>query len=350
MENNILVIGNGFDLAHGLKTKYDDFIEYVKNKKYDEPSDGIYTDEIKRIVEVDKNGFINYFLEYANAVPGWVDMEKLIKDIIEQFQDFFANYKDYVENNFFIENKMGLKISNILEKFGLRTENFKYRNGEKEFELSDYNKVYGLNTQKIIGKLRKELEGLVRALENYFILETGLNPVDKTSSKLKQIADIRPSYVISFNYTTTYELYGISEDNVYHVHGKINSNPNNMVLGFNDEDEENLDFVYFKKYFQRIQKRTGYIDEDRFHVLGNQYSITDVPVVTHFYGHSMDATDKDVIEKLYDLSKQFIIYYLNQDDYEQKVINLISVFGKENATDDIQQGRIKLVEISQEKI
>lgn len=32
MEHNILVIGNGFDLAHGLKTRYIDFIDYVRNK------------------------------------------------------------------------------------------------------------------------------------------------------------------------------------------------------------------------------------------------------------------------------------------------------------------------------
>ncbi len=33
--SNILVIGNGFDLAHGLKTSYSDFIEMVKLKKND---------------------------------------------------------------------------------------------------------------------------------------------------------------------------------------------------------------------------------------------------------------------------------------------------------------------------
>ena len=27
---NILVIGNGFDLAHGLPTKYTDFLEWIK--------------------------------------------------------------------------------------------------------------------------------------------------------------------------------------------------------------------------------------------------------------------------------------------------------------------------------
>ena len=27
---NILVIGNGFDLAHGLPTKYTDFLDFIK--------------------------------------------------------------------------------------------------------------------------------------------------------------------------------------------------------------------------------------------------------------------------------------------------------------------------------
>ena len=29
---DILILGNGFDLAHGLKTKYSDFLDYCKNK------------------------------------------------------------------------------------------------------------------------------------------------------------------------------------------------------------------------------------------------------------------------------------------------------------------------------
>lgn len=31
--NNILVIGNGFDLAHGLPTKYNDFMVAIKKCK-----------------------------------------------------------------------------------------------------------------------------------------------------------------------------------------------------------------------------------------------------------------------------------------------------------------------------
>lgn len=35
MEHNILVIGNGFDLAHGLNTRYDDFMAYIKRAAED---------------------------------------------------------------------------------------------------------------------------------------------------------------------------------------------------------------------------------------------------------------------------------------------------------------------------
>lgn len=31
---NILVIGNGFDLAHGLPTKYGDFLQVIRNDLY----------------------------------------------------------------------------------------------------------------------------------------------------------------------------------------------------------------------------------------------------------------------------------------------------------------------------
>lgn len=354
--NNILVIGNGFDLAHGLKTRYNDFIAYMRNKKYDGRLDDPYAKEIKSIVGVEKNGFINYFLEYINAVPGWVDMERLIKRIIDQFQDLFEHYREYLYDKLFLAGKMPPELYDVLQKFNL-TKNICYsRDVASRFSLDAYKGKYGLNTEEIIQMLREQLDGLIRALECYLILETELNPIDKNKVK-KQIAKINPSYVISFNYTTTYRLYGINDDDVFHVHGKILSEPNNMVLGFNDEDPENLDFVYFKKYFQRIQKRTGYIDEGKFahsitteiHTDGKNTLKRNPESVAHFYGHSMDETDKDLIQKIDSLSKKLVIYYLNQEDYEKKVINLIKIFGKDVATKNIQVGKFQFVKCEESK-
>lgn len=70
---NILIIGNGFDLAHRLPTQYSDFLDFVK--AYKESADGRYLDVIgafrkSEIEELIKgNVLIDYFLSiYINSV------------------------------------------------------------------------------------------------------------------------------------------------------------------------------------------------------------------------------------------------------------------------------------------
>lgn len=205
-----------------------------------------------------------------------------------------------------------------------------------------YTKEFGLNKGEILKFLRNQLDDVIKLLRFYF-----QKYFQKNVKPISQAADITPSYVISFNYTNTYKIYGIKPEDVFHVHGNLEKG--NMVLGFNDDKPKNLDFVYFKKYFQRIQKRTGYMEESRFHLVENEYSHTEIPVVTHFFGHSMDITDKDIIKKLNDLSSRFVIYYRDQEDFEKKVINLIKIFGKKGATKDIQNGKFEYVECEEHK-
>lgn len=66
---NILVIGNGFDLAHELPTRYSDFLNFVKSYK---EQDTVYRDFIKGLSQekkkeidnlLDNNLLLNYFLD-----------------------------------------------------------------------------------------------------------------------------------------------------------------------------------------------------------------------------------------------------------------------------------------------
>ncbi len=49
---NILVIGNGFDLAHELPTRYSDFLNFVKSYKEQDP---VYRDFIKGLSQENRN-------------------------------------------------------------------------------------------------------------------------------------------------------------------------------------------------------------------------------------------------------------------------------------------------------
>ena len=161
-------------------------------------------------------------------------------------------------------------------------------------------------------KLKVDLNDLIK-LFKYYLEERVINQsVEKMSN---QIEEINPDYVINFNYTNTYEHYGINRKNVCYVHGSVQDN--NMVLGIRDIDEKDINSIYFKKFFQRIQKHTDVIQWDRFiedHGLGSKFNIAN----TYFFGHSLSNTDGDLIRSIYEYSCKINIFHLNiQKDYEQ---------------------------------
>lgn len=362
--NNILVIGNGFDLAHGLPTEYIDFIHAIeRNLKAPNFSDteshleNVPLDISKS--EIINNGFINYFQCYTREVPGWVDLERLMKEIIGYFEEFFENYQNIImAGGGVFEDMVNTTPPNIeknrliecLFKFPLFSKNpyldFDNDNRNKIMRPDYYTDNFGLNKKKVIKLLKNQLDEVIELLRLYLQNYCYDKQKDKLKAK-KQISDIRPCYVISFNYTDTYKVYGIKPEDVFHVHGSLEKK--NMVLGFDDDEPENLDFVYFKKYFQRIQKLTGYIDDSKLKKAyinfdGNNYIKAEKEALVHFYGHSMDKTDGDIIKKLKELSSGFVIYVRDPakyPDYEQIVINLIDVFGKDDATKMIEKGFIK---------
>lgn len=65
------------------------------------------------------------------------------------------------------------------------------------------------------------------------------------------------------------------------------------------------------------------------------------PFTVTFYGHSLDKTDKDVILPFINAAQKVTIYYIDDDDYERKLINLIILLGKDIVMDDIDSGHIE---------
>ena len=112
---NILVIGNGFDLAHGLPTKYGDFLGMIQRFKsiINEPNimkaggldnieKPIYAFLDRFIFEegalrVEFNGLIedNFWIEYFLENPmyqkeNWIDFESEISKVIKQLNEEFG--------------------------------------------------------------------------------------------------------------------------------------------------------------------------------------------------------------------------------------------------------------------
>lgn len=341
MDKNILVIGNGFDLYHGFATKYINFVD--RTRCYIESAESKASSQEERdwINAVRNNMFIKYFQKVADQNHTWIDCEQEIKRLVSVILKAI-NAADVDRDNNVVVNGLS------------RTELAILANASSIFavdivdsdvvpDLGYVHQYYVLNKDLIIKDIRKELDDLIEALNGYLVLATN----GSITKKSPQIESIKWDYVVNFNYTDTYKYYGIKDEDVFFIHGRLGSDPNNMVLGFDDDDECDLDSIYFKKYFQRIQKLTGNLDRNKFEpniddIFDNNAS---VGVISHFFGLSMSKTDGDMIKEISELSTKIKVYYCSQEDYAQKIVNLIDVFGKKEAMERIQDGRIELVQI-----
>lgn len=291
---NILVIGNGFDLAHGLPTKYMDFLEVVKvikqalSKGKLAGIDWGNTDtEVQKLLISNKgkvqenlfsnrqmwedlinnNIWIEYFLSIytdrkRNGKDGWIDFECEISEVIQSLDnDMYGlnqiyNIEDIVYDlsNFFLEEKYSDYIA-----------------AEQPINPVDNGFSEGITFQEIRNKLLDDLNKLIRALEIYLSEYVEKIEIEKKSL---DIDGIEVDFILSFNYTHIFsKLYSVSSgskqeivDPFDYIHGeaKINNTieTNNMVLGIDEylpkkRRNKETEFIAFKKFYQRIYKQTG---------------------------------------------------------------------------------------------
>ncbi len=368
----ILVIGNGFDVAHSLKTTYKDFIEMIKLIRTDKFSSGDLDcdkryDLFNELADITKkNCFLNHFIRSSDIEDSWCGVEREIEKVIDVWIDILdkVTAKGKVRNwNSEMEFVMH-SFSDFFETEDARTEK-KERTLFRSEVYRELAGIYvterGVNKSSIINELKIELNDLIKAFELY--LQLFVETV--TTDQCFELSGIYPEMVINFNYTKTHEIYKLFGNNdesnkskVKYIHGKVGSEPNNIVMGMNVYGNDyNRDFVYFMKFFQRIQHRNDILKvNDLFELakpkssrkpFNNQKPL--YPQNVHFVGHSMSNADGDVIRLLkspvmeteeFEIESKFIIYYYNQWDYEQKVINLFEVFGKDETIQMIHDEEI----------
>lgn len=368
---NILIIGNGFDVAHNLNTSYKDFVKFcmcIKTYSNNYKNYGKNPGNLLEHMRSNPN-MVKKIMESANlpkSIPlkfnnylkkKGINDQKKLDFLLQCCNNFWLNY--IYEN----ESKLGKRWCDLEYQIGkfidalsfvannpekLKTNEVYYNRNIDEIEKI-YEKLETNDEQfhKKIIKVRDEmfdaLNDLTWVLENY--LGRFLNTVTKTNP----IIEILPiNYLLSFNYTDTYEkMYGRNLKGIHYIHGKVNIDrkreENNLVFGIGQEiknsiEEDELDYVMFQKYYQRIIKKTG-----------NTYkkwliNDTDNHVNVFIFGHSLDTPDGDVIKEFLkvDNLKVYIFYY-DQDALNNIVINLINIFKKDILIDLTNSSTINFV-------
>lgn len=292
----ILLIGNGFDLAHGLPTSYKNFLDFCSRvRKIYEVAPNIplakYKQEnldtwevdssISRVLlvafekrkrhrnKMDSENYDEYFdtpNDILNEVYSHIKQNAWI--------DYFTNIILKLGENWIdFENEIS-KVIQALDSGRFQIEsggsitNVEQHHAERIISLLKVSKknLQAITTIEEIDRfvvyLNGELERLLRALEIY--ISEFINNIAITD-KCKDIESLNLDAVLSFNYSDTFRrIYDTENKYEYdYIHGKADINKNiqtcNLVLGIDeylDDESKNceLEFLPFKKYYQRIYK------------------------------------------------------------------------------------------------
>ncbi|MHA4327792.1 bacteriophage abortive infection AbiH family protein [Bacillus cereus] len=262
--NKLFIIGNGFDLAHGIESTYEHFKNYLKLKYSGELSE--WEDAKQRGEDISENSGIMFALliEAIDMTEGgiWSNLEKTLGDLD---YNYFLRHNDY-------RNEIRL-----LETLETRAEVFK--------ELL-YEWVHEIN----IGKANPKQD---------FIKLIG-----------------KGDLFFNFNYTKTLEdVYNVNADAITHLHGVAGESVKfGHGAGYRDEAGEEEQDVHekFRKDTSKIAKEHSVFWKEQFPEL----QIKEI----YSFGFSYGDVDQVYLTKLFESlgDTSDITWFFNSFDIERE--------------------------------
>lgn len=337
---DILVLGNGFDLEHELPTKYSDFLmfvtrflelfqekEIVCKSQFDSYLLNLCNNQERKELKLElfelvhNNIWITYFLEKQQELGvNWIDFEKEISNMIQVMEYVISYIKNERD-----KDKQQIKIPHYV------CDNMKRLMPSMEEYISNIEQV--LNQKEM---LLEDLNKMIRSLEIYLSDYVAKLEIEVYNPDIFKLA---PDYVLNFNYTSTYRnLYAKNDDLIGYdyVHGEANFHNTmstcNMVLGIDEylqeeEKDKNVEFIAFKKYYQRIKKKTGSLHRDWMDEMKSNWNAKHRVTI---FGHSLDITDQDILHDLIVNDNVLVtIYYYSEEAFGSQIANLVQIIGQE---------------------
>ncbi|ERJ60443.1 AbiH family protein [Sphingobacterium paucimobilis] len=376
--NRLILIGNGFDLAHGLKTSYKDFIFWYLGECFNRASlynnGHFFEDDFIRVEVLNHHrlmdlisqsreiGFIRYLyekgvlnryliffedgvLEDGSIKNEYAEIAKLIAHEVEFKSTFFkqmvincidCGWVD-IESMYFDEL---LDSGGIFKNKSFDLNEVKLINSEFEFikaklqeylTLIEHNHTPSLNT-KLLDILNSSFESLDfdTVIDDFAELQRKLGN-DHTLDK----PTLHKAHILNFNYTNTFDTYLKGMEKKYftwvelnHIHGQLNNPDNPIIFGFGDEHDKN--YLQFEE--QRMNELFDHIKSYQYLRTPNYRNLIrflneDIYQV-YVIGHSCGLSDRTMFKEVFDhhnCKSIKIFHYQRPDgstDFHEKVVDI----------------------------
>lgn len=334
--NRIILIGNGFDLAHGLKTSYQDFLKWIlKQKDYNTEGNIFlehlyYKQNLNKWIDIEGEYFnilVNYSRKNCLYIPQLNSDFKKVKFLLSTYLNEVS--RDLISK---INRNIVSQIEQRIYDFIDPSEIVSFENREKFYK----DLVVSLGTEttagsdyfkpkKLIAKRKKyKNKDYYNFLESY---KSICSPNNILSVISKLFSSDIPEYFrlpedilfLNFNYTRTLEkIYKLKYPNINHIHGVTDAS---MIFGYGDEhskaykeieqlnNDDCLDYIKSISYLNSINY-SSLVD-----FIG--YGVYEVLIM----GHSCGITDRTLLKMLFEHENCISIrpYYRIYEDKDNKI-------------------------------
>ncbi|MBO4738469.1 MAG: hypothetical protein J5606_02800 [Bacteroidales bacterium] len=293
--NRVILIGNGFDLAHGLKTRYEDFINWYWTKRVKEfrYQNGQLNDGLCHC-KINYNNENNYVLSKSFTSPLFQEICQLIetKKWVDIEEIFYKHLTEKAPEK--VNKELNIIKCNLIEYL-------------KEIQRSITKNLMIPNIKEKIAEPIKEDDIAVNSMNTY------------NDWKDERLFDYTPDriMVLNFNYTSIANMYIPKEDkfSIIHIHGQLN-NPQSVIFGYGDELDENYKNILNTKdneYLRNI-KSIRYLESSNYRQLLSFIEADSYQV--YIMGHSCGTSDRTLLNTLFEHKNCVSIkpfYYKNAD-------------------------------------
>lgn len=275
----LYIIGNGFDLYHGLPTSYAAFHHYVID----------HCNDLENDLE-------EYFRLRTNDKYLWTNFEEDLGTF--EWKSFFDQHND-----------LDIMDDNFRPSF-----------------------AYGLEDE-----IREQADVLKDSIKKAFC--DWIDTVDISGVKRKYEFAAN-NYLISFNYTMTLEeMYGIEPSRILHIHGDVVNDPGELIFGHNAVLEEEAELHENDDSNRMLFSDSEGAAKSLFHqffkpveetIINNSKNFDSLKNLKNIYvlGHSINQIDIPYFIQINNRSKEAawnVSYYI--DDEKEKLTQTLIKLG-----------------------
>ncbi|ATP55548.1 hypothetical protein CPT03_03255 [Pedobacter ginsengisoli] len=318
--NRLIVVGNGFDLAHGMKTGYNDFILWYLKKAFSAYNKtGSYIDDL---IEIKSGNLTLFKRELGNlTVSEYVDSFYLRNelDILLNTHTrsitfgWTSDRRERKPEVPFVVNVKSELLSSIIKCCStinwVEIENLYYdelkkvlieKNQSKQEDVRELN----LTIEYIVDQLKIYLKELVIGdkigYRKIFTDKVDISEiVGQSENTLKLNDSTNETLILNFNYTKTAEQY-IDRKEMIYIHGELDNSSNPVIFGFGDE----LDADYIALELNKTKEIFNYIKSFWYFKTSNYHNLMRFIESNKFQarilGHSCGLSDRTLLNMIFE--------------------------------------------------